>query len=299
MIRCTAVAKHFNGTKALDGCSFEIDAPTITGVIGVNGAGKTTLFKTLAGFLKPTGGEACVLGKPAFQNIDVAQNVMLNEEKMTFYANATLRELIHSYSRFYRNFDVGLATGLLAYFQLNEKWQYTKLSKGMASTFRLIISLAARAPVTLLDEPATGMDPSVRKDLYQVILKDYIAVPRIILIASHYLGEMEQILESILLIHGGKVMEHRSLEDFQGLLVALQSDPLTLRAIEETLQVYEGKDFGPGMRQIVVNQEAFHQLSLEAEAAAGIKKVGVSLEDSFIYLTQRKGGGINELYHSS
>ncbi|MEN1760312.1 ABC transporter ATP-binding protein [Anoxynatronum sibiricum] len=298
MIRCEELTKDFGGTRALNGCSFQIEGPSLTGVIGVNGAGKTTLFKTLAGFLRPSSGGAFVLGEPAFQNINVAQNVVLNEGRMTFYANATLQELMHSYSRFYLNFDEKLAKGLLDYFQLDEKRQYSHLSKGMASTFRLIITLAARAPITLLDEPATGMDPTVRKDLYEVILKDYIKVPRIILIASHYLGEMEQILENMLLIHGGKVMLHSALEDFQTFLVALQGSPQAIRPIEEKLQVYEGKDFGPGIRQIVVKREAFQQLQLQGEDVEVLKIAGISLEDSFIYLTQRKGGGIDELYHS-
>ena len=298
MIRCDELTKYFNGTRALKKCSFEITEPTLTGVIGVNGAGKTTLFKTLAGFLKPTGGSAFVFNEPAFQNINVAQNVMLIEEGMQFYPKTSLYELIDSYQRFYKSYDVTLAQGLLNYFNLPGDAHYNQLSKGMASTFRLILALAARAPITLLDEPTTGMDPSVRKDVYELILKDYIKSPRMILISSHYLGEMEKILDQILLIDEGRVLEHGALEEFQHLFVAIKGSPELITPIEEKLHVFEGKDFGPGIRQIVVKREEFKNLHLWDEVKESITVNSISPEDSFIYLTRRKGGGIHELYDS-
>ena len=298
MIRCDELTKYFNGTRALENCSFEITGPTLTGVIGVNGAGKTTLFKSLAGFLKPTGGEAFVLDQPAFQNISVAQNVMLLEEGMRFYTSAGLKELMDSYNRFYQNFDLKLALGLLKYFNLNENSKYHSLSKGMSSTFRLILALSARAPITLLDEPTSGMDPGVRKDLYEIILKDYIKAPRIILISSHYLGEMEQILQDILFIHEGKVLKHGALEEFETLMIALQASPSVIRPLEELLTVYEAKDFGEGLRRIVVSKEDFEALPHSVSLKEQLTLQGISPEESFVYLTRRKGGGIDELYNS-
>jgi len=298
MIRCDELTKYFNGTRALKNCSFEITEPTLTGVIGVNGAGKTTLFKSLAGFLKPTSGMPSLFGEEAFQNITVAQNVMLIEEGMQFYPGVSLYELLDSYQQFYEDFDITLAKGLLNYFNLPGEARYERLSKGMASTFRLILALSARAAVTLLDEPTTGMDPSVRKDVYELILKDYIKAPRIILISSHYLGEMESILDHILLIDEGRVLEHGALEEFQSLFVAVKGSPEIITSLEEKLQVFEGKDFGPGIRQIVVKREEFLNLHLWDEVKESLTVNSISPEDSFIYLTRRKGGGIHELYDS-
>ena len=298
MIRCNELTKYFNGTRALKGCSFQIEEPTLTGVIGVNGAGKTTLFKTLAGFLKPTSGEAELFEEPAFQSIMAAQNVMLIEEGMQFYPRTPLIDLLDSYQRFYENFDRTLAKGLLEYFNLPYKARYEDLSKGMASTFRLILALSSRAAVTLLDEPTTGMDPSVRKDVYELILKDYVKVPRIILISSHYLGEMENILDRILLIHEGDVLKEGSPEDFQNLLVALKASPEIIAPMEEKLEVFDGKDFGPGTRQIVVRREDFDGLHLRENVIEAMDIQPIGPEDSFIYLTRKKGGGIHELYDS-
>jgi ABC-2 type transport system ATP-binding protein len=298
MIRCESLTKFFNGTRALEECSFEISGPSITGVIGVNGAGKTTLFKSLAGFLKPSGGNAYVFDQPAFQNIIAAQNVILVDESMEFYPGATLKELIDSYSRFYRNFDVKLAMGLLKYFNLQQNAKYKTLSKGVRATFRLILGLSARAPITLLDEPADGMDPGVRTDLYQLILKDYVKAPRIILISSHYLGEMEPILEDILFIHEGKVLKHDGLEVFESLLIALQGPPDIIELVEKRLKVYEGKNFGEGLRRIVVDKEAYELLDLSEKLRSRLTLQGISPEGSFTHLTRREGGGINELYDS-
>jgi len=298
MIRCKELTKYFTGTRALDGCSFEISEPGITGVIGVNGAGKTTLFKSIAGFLKPTNGEVYVLEEPAFQNITVAQNVILIEEGMNFYQSGNLQELMDTYSRFYLNYDMKLAKGLLRYFNLSGALKYDELSKGMASTFRLILALSARAPITLLDEPTSGMDPGVRKDLYDIILKDFIQVPRMILISSHYLGEMERILENILFIHEGKVLKHGALEEFETLLIAIQGAPSLVRSLEDQFAVYETKDIGEGLRRIVVEKSEFDHSKIAEELRASLTIQEISPEDSFVYLTRRKGGGIDELYHS-
>ncbi len=298
MIRCDELTKYFNGTRALDGCSFEISEPTLTGVIGVNGAGKTTLFKSIAGFLKPTKGEVYILDEQAFQNIIAAQNVMLTEDGMSFYPTASLHELIGSYSRFYPNFDQSLAIKLTEYFRLEEKKKYNELSKGMKSTFRLILALSARAPITLLDEPTTGMDPGVRKELFELILKDYIKVPRIILISSHYLGEMEELLDSILFIHEGKVLKHDDVEEFQTFLTGVQGAPKLIESLEDKLQIYDCKDFGAGIRRIIVESKDLESLSLKEDVMNSLTFKGVSPEDAFVYLTKRKGGGIDELYHS-
>lgn len=298
MIRCEELTKYFNGTQALNGCSFEILEPTLTGVIGVNGAGKTTLFKSLAGFLKPTRGEAYVLEEPAFQNIVAAQNVMLIEEGMAFYTTASLYELMESYRRFYQNFDQSLAIKMTEYFHLSDKKKYSDLSKGMKSTFRLILALSARAPLTLLDEPTTGMDPGVRKELYELILKDYIKVPRIILISSHYLGEMEELLDSILFIHEGKVLKHDNVEEFQTFLKGVQGPPELIESLEKNIKIYDRKDFGEGIRRIIVESKDLESLSLEEDEMNNLTVKRISPEDAFVYLTQRKGGGIDELYHS-
>ncbi len=298
MIRCKQLIKNFNDTRALNGCDFEITEPTLTGVIGVNGAGKTTLFRSLAGFLKPTEGKACFLGEPTFQNIATAQNLILIEEGMTFYPTATLYELITSYRRFYQNFDQALALKLSDYFHLPKKKKYKELSKGMKGTFRLILGLSARAPVTLLDEPTTGLDPGVRKELYKLILKDYIEVPRIILISSHYLGEMERLLDSILFIHEGKVIKHGPVEGFQTLLTGVQGPSEEIEPLTQELKVYDSKDFGEGIRRIIVESRAFEGLNLKADTMDHFTVHRVSPEDAFVYLTKGRGGDIDELYRS-
>lgn len=93
-------------------------------------------------------------------------------------------------------------------------------------------------------------------------------------------------------------MRHEGIDDFQRLMVALQGPPGVIRPFEEKLHVYEGKDYGPGIRQIVVNREAFQQLDLREDEREAVKVNGISSQDCFIHLTRRTGGGIDELYHS-
>lgn len=198
------LTKSYGRIKALDDLSFSIEENKITGLIGRNGAGKTTLLKIIVGYLMPTGGELLVYGRKPFNSLFVSQKVMFVDYQMAFPAAFTLEDIIKEAGAFYPDFDSTLAYGLADYFSINLHQRHGNLSKGTKSTFNAIIGLSSHCPLTLFDEPTTGMDAAVRKDFYRAMLKDYLAHPRTILLSSHLLSEVEELLEDILLIDRGR-----------------------------------------------------------------------------------------------
>lgn len=214
MIHCQQVRKSYK-QDVLSDITFSVKEPKIIGLIGRNGVGKSTLFRLLAGHSKITTGEIQLFGEQAFNNLIVAANTFLADEQMSFPSTLTLDIILKQASRFYPNFAIKRALDLVAYARLPLKGYHPYLSRGQRATFNLIYALCTRGAVTLLDEPINGMDEAIRDDFYRAILKEYMEVPRMLIISSHHLREMEHLLEEILLLDEGVVRKHDSIEAFQ------------------------------------------------------------------------------------
>src|SRR5690625_885506 len=203
IIECNQLTKSYGQLKALDHLSITIQENKITGLIGRNGAGKTTLLKTLAGYWRETSGEVKVFSEKPFDNLNVSANAIFIDDQIKFPESLTLMEILKQGENFYERWDMGFAKRLFKYFSFDEKQVHNNLSKGKISTFNVIFGLASRCALTMFDEPTTGMDAAVRKDFYRALLKDYLANPRTIIISSHHLDEIEDLLEDVLLIDQG------------------------------------------------------------------------------------------------
>lgn len=177
MITCTDLTKRYQSDLALVNVNCTIQKNTITGVIGRNGAGKTTFMKLIAGYLKKTSGELEVMGENPFSSLNVSANSIFIDDQMSLPTSLNLNELLETFATFYPNWNGELAKELMTYFNLPQKAYVQSLSKGMRSTFHAIIGFAARCPLTIYDEPTTGMDAAVRRDFYRALLKDYLAFP--------------------------------------------------------------------------------------------------------------------------
>ncbi|WP_291636330.1 ATP-binding cassette domain-containing protein [Clostridium sp.] len=164
IIQCTNVTKAYKKNNALNNLSFSIEENTITGLIGRNGAGKTTLLKLLSGFLKTTDGEIKVFNENPFNNLNVSCNIIFIDENMSFSKQLTLDEILTATNSFYPNFDEIMSRKLLEYFSLDQNRKHSELSKGMTSTFNMILGIVSHCALTIMDEPTTGMDAAVRKE---------------------------------------------------------------------------------------------------------------------------------------
>ncbi|MDD7793414.1 ABC transporter ATP-binding protein [Clostridium sp. 'White wine YQ'] len=295
IIECTNLTKDYRNTKALDNISFTIEENTITGLIGRNGAGKTTLLKIIAGFMKNTSGEISVLGSNPFNSLNVSTNLFFADDNIEYPASLNLSELLVEISKFYSNWDMSLAEGLFEYFRLNPKQYHSKLSKGQRSTFNVIVALSTHSPITIFDEPTTGMDASVRKDFYRALLKDYISYPRTIIISSHLLSEIEDILENILLIKNGTKILYSSVEEIKEMAIRLRGDTDYIHELCRNKEVIYTEKSSGNLTSVVVKNE-FTETDLQQAKLKGIDIFTVSADDLCVYLTNSSQGGIDDVF---
>ncbi|WP_026908706.1 ATP-binding cassette domain-containing protein [Paucisalibacillus globulus] len=295
VIECEGLVKKYGSLNALDHISFSIKENTITGLIGRNGAGKTTLLKILAGFWRETEGTITVFDRRPFNNLEVSMNSIFVDDMMSFTNTLNLKELLSEAQAFYPNWDAELAERLLGYFNFNPRLVHQSLSKGKRSTFNMIVGLAAKCPLTIFDEPTTGMDRAVRKDFYRALLKDYLLNPRTIIISSHHLDEMEDILEDILLIDEGKKVLQLPVDELKEYAVTLSGRTAVVMQTLQDKEVIYKRNVDIDNCSVVVRNNFLH---------GEVKQLGINVSpvtpsDLCVYLTKGQGGGIDDVFNKS
>lgn len=295
VIECSGLTKTYGRIQALSSLSFNIEENKITGLIGRNGAGKTTLLKIIAGFLYQTSGEIKVFSNPPFNNLSVSSNLIFIDEKMTFPDSLRLTDILESAAGFYENWDTELAKRLFDYFALNPRQSHGGLSKGMKSTFNMILGISAHCPLTIFDEPTTGMDAAVRKDFYRALLKDYLQFPRSVILSSHLLNEIEDILEDVLLIHEGQKRMHIPISELKAYAVGLRGKAALIDDLIKGREIYHREGFGKDSTFVAVRNDK-HDLRLNEAVGRGVEVSPVSADDLCVYLTARNKGGIDHVF---
>ncbi|MCR2821495.1 ABC transporter ATP-binding protein [Lederbergia panacisoli] len=295
VIECTNVTKKYGRHIVLNNMSFTIQENKITGLIGRNGAGKTTLLNIISGFIHETSGQIEVFSEAPFNNLLVSANSIHIDDQMTFPPSMNLAEILNEAGRFYGNYNKELAEGIFNYFSLNPKQLHNNLSKGMKSTFNMIFGLASRCALTIFDEPTTGMDAAVRKDFYRALLKDYIAFPRTIILSSHHLNEIEDLLEDVLLIKDGKAHLHLPITELKEWAVALQGKKSAIAPWTQGREIIYKQE--SQNRTFTVIRNDFTESDIKNLMLDGIELKPVSSSDVCVYLTNSDKGGIDDVFN--
>lgn len=295
MIHCHNVYKRFGSTNALENINLHIEKDKIVGLVGRNGAGKTTLLKLMTGCWRVTSGEVNLFGERPFDNLFVATNTILIDDEMVFPEVLSLSELLQVSADFYPNWDAQLAERLFTYFQFDQDVFYYKLSKGQRSTFNALIGLCCRVPITVFDEPTTGMDRSVREDFYKALLKDYMNFPRTIIISSHHIDEVEHILEELILIEEGKLMLHLPIEDVRHYARGIRGMTNEVRSwIKDKTVLYEER-VGIDELFVVVKTDD----KIKNADYGNFTVTAISAAELAVYLTNGAKGGIDDVFNET
>ena len=216
LVSARDVTKSFGEVHAVDHVSFEIEKGRIMGLIGPNGAGKTTLLKALLG-LTECEGELSILGLDPFkQRKQLMQNICFIADVAVLPRWIRVDQLLDFVESTHPNFSRERADELLGKTKIMRKSKVRQLSKGMVTQLHLAIIMAVDAKLLVLDEPTLGLDILFRKEFYRNLLSDYFDGERTILITTHQVEEIENLLTDIMFIDDGRILLDTEMDSLSG-----------------------------------------------------------------------------------
>jgi ABC-2 type transport system ATP-binding protein len=279
------VTLQFRKTTALKGVSINFEENKIYGLLGRNGAGKTSLLSLLASFRRPTFGTVLVDGKNPFEDDDLMQKISLIwDKKMDDEANKVAAML--KFVSYYRaNWDEDYAKHLTKLFDLPLHKPVNELSQGMRAIMNVIIGLAGRAEVTIFDEAYLGMDAAYRKLFFQELLEDYMHNPRTFILSTHYISELEHMLEDVIILHNGGLLLHSKTEELLNSGVAITGGQKEVDRFVLGKELLSVQSLGNTKSAVLYGEISFEDRMLAAQEGLAIERP--PLQDLFIYLTSR------------
>lgn len=198
---------RFGSTLALDDVTLHVRPGTVFGLVGQNGAGKTTLIKHLLGLLRPHQGRVSVFGMaPAEHPVRVLGRIGYLSEDRDLPRWMRVGELLRYQAAFYPNWDVKYADHLLREFDLDTGQKVRHLSRGQTALLGLLVALAHRPELLILDEPSSGLDPLARGDILSAIIRTVADEGRTVLFSSHLLEEVQRVADEVALLYQGRVL---------------------------------------------------------------------------------------------
>ena len=214
VVSVSGLSRRFRTKLALDQVSVEIGRGQVFGLVGANGAGKTTLLRHLLGLLKPAEGSVRVFGlDPVSEPAAVLGRIGFLSEDRDLPPWMRVRELIRYSRAFYPKWDPAYAEHLREQFQLDPGALIKDLSRGELAKAGLLVALAHRPELLVLDEPSSGLDPVVRREMLEAIVRAVAEEGRTVLFSSHLLDEIERVSDQIAMMAAGRVVLHGALAD--------------------------------------------------------------------------------------
>ena len=258
VITVTGLTRRYPGQVALDDVHLTIGTETITGLLGRNGAGKTTLLRILAGQEFPSSGSVCVFGSSPAENENVLRRLVLVREDQEYpeigYPDFKVSHALRAASFCYPNWDAGLASSLLEDFGLRANKAIKSLSRGQRSALGITIGLAARAEVTLFDEPYTGLDAVARQVFYDRLLAEYADFPRTVLLSTHLIDEAAALFENVVVIDRGRVVLDTPADELRGMVTTVSGPVLAVDSFTQGRSVWERRGLGSQASVVMVGQ---------------------------------------------
>ncbi|RKR90909.1 ABC-2 type transport system ATP-binding protein [Micromonospora pisi] len=288
VVTASGVTKRFGRTTALDEVSFTLTENTIHGLLGRNGAGKTTLMQILTGQNHATSGDLSVFGQHPYENAEVLTRVCFIKESQTYPQVFQVRHALEAARLLFPNWDEDFAAALVEDFQLPLRRQVRKLSRGMLSALGVIIGLAARAELTFFDEPYLGLDATARQTFYDRLLADYAEHPRTIVLSTHLIDEVANLIEHVLLLDRGRILLDESAEELRAELVTVSGPLAAVEQWRNGAEELHRERMGNLVRATL--RGPFEPSDRHRASSLGLEVAPVSLQELVVRLTGTTSG---------
>ena len=247
VIRLENISRQYGSKLALDQVSLQVPRGVVLGLVGANGAGKTTLIKHVLGLLRAKAGRVRVFGlDPVAHPVEVLSRIGYLSEDRDLPPWMSVGEVLRYNPAFYPGWDTAYAESLREQFHLSPSAIIRTLSKGELAKAGLLVALAHRPELLVLDEPSSGLDPIVRRELLEAVVRSVVSEGRTVLFSSHLLDEIARVSDQVAMVVQGRLVLNGSLqsilETHRRLVVRLPQAAEPVRSFPGALSITGGPE---------------------------------------------------------
>ncbi len=278
------LTKHYRKATAVENVSFSLEENTIYGLLGRNGAGKTTVMSIVTAQNFASSGDVRVFGENPYENAKVLGRMCFVRESQRYPDGWNARQALNAAALIFPNWSAELAERLITDFQLPLNRDIKKVSRGQLSAIGVIIGIASRAEITFFDEPYLGLDAVARQIFYDRLLEDYTEHPRTIVLSSHLIDEVANLIERVLVIDAGKIIMDETTDDVRDRATAIVGETAAVETYAAGREILHRESLGH-----VTSLTVLGHISADERrelTAAGIELAPVSLQQLIVRLTQ-------------
>ena len=283
MIEVRNLRKTFDGFVALDDLSLTVPDGAVYGLVGPNGAGKSTVIRHITGIFRPDSGTVTIGGRPVYENPEVKAETAYIPDDIFYFPSASLSDMAKFYAGTYPSFDKTLYEELRKSFNLDPKSQLRRFSKGMQKQAAFLLAIASRPKVLVLDEPVDGLDPVMRRQVWGLLLQDVAQRGTTVLVSSHNLRELEDVCDHVGILHKGKMLLERTLDELQDNVVKAQVVFREGSDLPESLKTLHRSRSGKVETIIIRGSQEAVNAALAAVNPIFYDLVPLTLEEVFVY----------------
>lgn len=298
MIEINNITKRFGDFTALEDMSFKVSNSSIYGLVGYNGAGKTTLLKTIADVYHADKGSVTLDGIKIYDNGKMKEKIFYVPDDIYFIANSTMDKMSKFYEGFYPKFNRDTYEKLTEVFGLNPKKRLNGFSKGMQRQAEMVLAMATRPEILLLDESFDGLDPAKRALMRELIIEYASDTGASVIISSHNLHELENMCDHVGLINGKKLVIDTSVDDVSASICKFRVIFNDKKDKEDfkNLDITDFKRDGKIITMIVNGNFEESEQKLANMAPLLLEKYPLSLEEIFLNEMEDKSYDISKIF---
>jgi len=283
VIEAKGLTRHYGKVRAVEEVSFTVETDSICGLLGRNGAGKTTVMRLITGQEFASDGEVTVFGESPVENPAVLARTCFVRESQVYPDSFRGKHVLKAAAHLFPNWDADYAGRLVDEFRVPLNRRMKKMSRGQRSAVGVIVGLAARAELTLLDEPYAGLDAVARELFYDHLLADYSANPRTIVLSTHLIDEAARLLNHVVVVDGGRVLIDADADDLRGTAVTLVGGHAAIERFATGKEAL-GWDSVGGISSVTL--AGLSDADKAAAVAAGLELAPVSLQQLIVNRTR-------------
>ena len=300
MIRIENLSKKFDSTLALDGLNMNVPSGSVYGLVGTNGAGKTTIIKHLAGVLRQNSGTIQYDDEDIWENEALKSRIGVIHDELYFPSGYSLKDMRRMYKSAYPKWNDERFHEMTRIMKLDETRRIKTFSKGMKKQLSIILGLSAMTKYIFCDETFDGLDPVMRQAVKSLFASDMAEREFTPIIASHNLRELEDICDTVGLLHKGGMLMSEDLDEVKGdvhkIQVVFPQDTDT-ESMTERLRILENEKRGSLLTLIVRGREKEIKDILSEGNPVFMESLPLSLEEIFITSTGVEGYDIKKIIY--